>query len=266
MAVPPRRRLDGRAAAPPRRRAPAAAADRRRAGAGRASSSRRPTACCSPPAPRREAAARAGIARMRFATSVDDDLRPFYDRFSRDPVIGRAVRSNPGLRVRRQPDPWETLLGAITEQLIELQRAMEIQRRLIAAFGYRCPATGMRDAPTPAVIAAPGAGPARLLRPRAQARAGHAPLRRGGGGRAARPARPRPAAAALDARDRPVDVRDGRPARPGPLRPRARPATSASSRSSAAWSRATRGRAPTRPRCAGSSSATASGRGSPACT
>jgi DNA-3-methyladenine glycosylase II len=100
-----------------------------------------------------EAVARAGIARMRFATSVDDDLRPFYDRFRDDPVIGRALRSNPGLRVRRQPHPWETLLGAITEQLIELERAMEIQRRLIRAFGYRCPATGMRDAPTPAAIA-----------------------------------------------------------------------------------------------------------------
>ena len=108
-----------------------------------------------------EPAARAGIARMRFATAVDDDLRPFYDRFRDDPVIGRAVRSNPGLRVRRQPDPWETLLGAITEQLIELERAKGIQRRLIAAFGYRCPATGMRDAPLPAAIAAQA--PARLV-------------------------------------------------------------------------------------------------------
>jgi DNA-3-methyladenine glycosylase II len=100
-----------------------------------------------------ESAARGAIARMRFATSVDDDLRPFYDRFRDDPVIGQAVRSNPALRVRRQPQPWETLLGAITEQLIELQRAMEIQRRLIRAFGYRCPRTGLRDAPTPAAIA-----------------------------------------------------------------------------------------------------------------
>jgi DNA-3-methyladenine glycosylase II len=108
-----------------------------------------------------EAAARAGIARMRFATSVDDDLRPFYDRFRDDPVIGRAVRSNLGLRVRRQPDPWETLLAAITEQLIELERAMEIQRRLIRAFGYRCPRTGLQDAPTPPAIAAQA--PAQLV-------------------------------------------------------------------------------------------------------
>jgi DNA-3-methyladenine glycosylase II len=99
-------------------------------------------------------AAWAGIDRMRFATGVDDDLRPFYDRFRDDPVIGRSVRSNPGLRVRRQPQPWETLLGAITEQLIELERAMAIQRRMIAAWGYRCPQTGLRDGPTPAAIAA----------------------------------------------------------------------------------------------------------------
>ena len=110
---------------------------------------------------RTEAAAREGITRMRFATSVDDDLRPFWDRFRGDPVIGRMVRTDPRLRVRRQPDPWETLYGAITEQLIELVRAMEIQRRLIHAFGYRCPATGLRDAPAPAVIAAQA--PARLV-------------------------------------------------------------------------------------------------------
>jgi DNA-3-methyladenine glycosylase II len=101
-----------------------------------------------------EAAAQAAIARMRFATGVDDDLRPFYERFRDDPVIGRSVRSHYALRVRRQPQPWQTLLAAITEQLIELERAMVIQKRLIGAFGYRCPATGLRDAPEPAVIAA----------------------------------------------------------------------------------------------------------------
>jgi 3-methyladenine DNA glycosylase/8-oxoguanine DNA glycosylase len=108
-----------------------------------------------------EDAARAGIERMRFATGVDDDLRPFYDRFAGDPVIGRSVRTNVKLRVRRQPDPFQTLVAAVTEQLIELERAKSIQRRLIAAFGYRCPATGMRDAPTAAVIAAQA--PARLV-------------------------------------------------------------------------------------------------------
>jgi DNA-3-methyladenine glycosylase II len=108
-----------------------------------------------------EAAAHAGIERMRFATGVDDDLRPFYERFRDDPVIGRSVRTEYALRVRRQPDPWQTLIASITEQLIELERAMVIQRRLIAAFGYRCPVTGMRDVPAPDVIARQA--PARLV-------------------------------------------------------------------------------------------------------
>ena len=107
-----------------------------------------------------ESAAAEGIARMRFATGVDDDLRPFHDAFRGDPVIGRAVRSHPHLRVRRRPVPWEALVAAITEQLIEFERAVAIQRRLIAAMGLRCAASGLRDAPPPAAVA--GAAPARL--------------------------------------------------------------------------------------------------------
>ncbi|MGZ8649038.1 MAG: DNA-3-methyladenine glycosylase family protein, partial [Solirubrobacteraceae bacterium] len=107
-----------------------------------------------------EAAAAYGIERMRFATGVDDDLRPFQDAFRGDPYIGAAVRSRPQLRVRRRPEPWEALAAAITEQLIELERALVIQRRLIGKLGRRCPRTGLRDAPTPAAVAA--LGPAEL--------------------------------------------------------------------------------------------------------
>jgi DNA-3-methyladenine glycosylase II len=99
-------------------------------------------------------AAAEGIDRLRFATGVDDDLRPFHDRFRDDPVIGRAVRANPYLRVRRKCRPWEALLAAVTEQLIEFERAVAIQRRLIARLGRRCPHSGLRDVPGPEVIAA----------------------------------------------------------------------------------------------------------------
>ena len=99
-------------------------------------------------------AARAAIGRMRWATGVDEDLRPFYDRFAGDAVIGKAVRSHPHLRIHRRPVPWEALAWAITEQLIELQRALEIQRRLVRRFGRRCPHSGLRDMPEPARIAA----------------------------------------------------------------------------------------------------------------
>ena len=52
-------------------------------------------------------------------------------------MIGRAVRAHPELRVRRNPDPWETLMWSITEQLIDMPRATAIQRRMIAAYGRR---------------------------------------------------------------------------------------------------------------------------------
>ena len=99
-----------------------------------------------------EAAAREGIARMRFARGIDDDLADFHARFRDDPVIGRAVRADPSLRVRRNPDPWETLMWSITEQLIDMPRATAIQRRMIAAFGRRF--DGLRDSPSAETIAA----------------------------------------------------------------------------------------------------------------
>jgi 3-methyladenine DNA glycosylase/8-oxoguanine DNA glycosylase len=93
------------------------------------------------------AAGEEGIARMRFALGVDDDLRPFHERFRWDPLLGRALRANPRLRVRRRPDPFEALAWAICEQLIEVQRAVAILRRIVRRLGRSCPRTGLLDAP-----------------------------------------------------------------------------------------------------------------------
>jgi 3-methyladenine DNA glycosylase/8-oxoguanine DNA glycosylase len=94
------------------------------------------------------------IARMRFALGVDDDLRPFYDRFRFDPLIGPLVRANPHTRVVRRPDPFEALAWAITEQLIEFERAAAIQRRIVFRLGRRCDRTGLRDLPAAATLGA----------------------------------------------------------------------------------------------------------------
>ena len=99
-----------------------------------------------------EASAREGIARMRFSAGIDDDLEAFHVRFRDDPLIGRALRARPWLRVRRNPDPWETLMWSITEQLIDVPRAVAIQRRMIATLGRR--AAGLRDSPSAETIAA----------------------------------------------------------------------------------------------------------------
>ena len=106
-------------------------------------------------------AANEGVRRMRFALGVDEDHREYHERFRGDRFIGRALRERPHLRVRRRPDPWEALAWAICEQLIEFDRAVRIERRLIAALGRRCPDTGLRDAPTASVVAAEA--PARLV-------------------------------------------------------------------------------------------------------
>jgi 3-methyladenine DNA glycosylase/8-oxoguanine DNA glycosylase len=98
-------------------------------------------------------AAEWGIERMRRALGVDLDLREFYERFRFDSLIGPSLRASPGLRPPGKPDPFEALAWAICEQLIEIERAAAIQRRLVFRLGRHCASSGMRDAPSAQVIA-----------------------------------------------------------------------------------------------------------------
>jgi 3-methyladenine DNA glycosylase/8-oxoguanine DNA glycosylase len=93
------------------------------------------------------------VERMRFATGVDEDHREFHEAFRDDPLIGRAVCTYPHLRVRRRTCPWEAFMWAVTEQLIAYDDAVLIQRRIIRALGTRCPATGLVEGPSAAVVA-----------------------------------------------------------------------------------------------------------------
>jgi DNA-3-methyladenine glycosylase II len=104
----------------------------------------------------------AGIERMRFALSVDEDLAPFYRSFRSDRLIGSVIRRLPHLRPRRRPWPWEALAWAITSQLIEAVRASAIQRRIVRRWGPSLGggAPALRDLPCAAVIA--GRAPAEL--------------------------------------------------------------------------------------------------------
>ena len=101
-----------------------------------------------------------GIERMRLALGIDQDLRPFYERFRFDPLIGPAVRSDPRLRAAGRPDPFEVLAWTVCEQLIEYERAAAIQRRIVTRLGRHCPESGLRDSPPAAVLA--GQSPALL--------------------------------------------------------------------------------------------------------
>lgn len=106
------------------------------------------------------AAAAHGIRRLRFALGIDDDLRPFYRRFADDPLLGPSLRARPWLRARRRPEPFEALAWAICEQLVDFDRAVEIERMLVRRLGRRCSHSGLRDAPDAAAVTA--AAPALL--------------------------------------------------------------------------------------------------------
>lgn len=104
--------------------------------------------------------AAAAIARMRFALAVDDDLRPFWERYRDDPLIGASLRRAPWLRITRRPLAFEALAWAVCEQLIESTRAAAIERRIVWALGPRCADSGLRDVPSPSALA--GCAPAQL--------------------------------------------------------------------------------------------------------
>ncbi|MFL5782795.1 MAG: DNA-3-methyladenine glycosylase family protein [Thermoleophilaceae bacterium] len=103
-------------------------------------------------APTRDAAAW-GVDRMRFALGVDHDVRPFQRAFRRDRLIGPVIRRKPWLRPIRRPEPFEALAWAITEQLIDSDRAVRIQRALTRRWGRRSACGTMRDAPAAAELA-----------------------------------------------------------------------------------------------------------------
>lgn len=104
--------------------------------------------------------AEAAIARMRFALGVDDDLRPFWELYRDDPLVGPSLRRRPWLRAKRRPFAFEALAWAICEQLIQTSQAVRIEARIVRALGVRCAQTGLRDVPTAAALA--DCSPARL--------------------------------------------------------------------------------------------------------
>lgn len=104
--------------------------------------------------------AEAAISRMRFALGVDDDLRPFWERYRDDPLVGPSLRRRPWLRITRRPMAFEALAWAICEQLIQVSQANLIEARIVRGLGPRCEQTGLRDVPAPATLAA--CSPARL--------------------------------------------------------------------------------------------------------
>jgi 3-methyladenine DNA glycosylase/8-oxoguanine DNA glycosylase len=97
---------------------------------------RRPVATetrARPPAGREQL--ETAIERARHALALDDDLGEFYETFRGDPLLGPQIKRMPWLRARRCAWPWEAFAWAVTEQLIEVERAQSIQRRILGRWG-----------------------------------------------------------------------------------------------------------------------------------
>jgi 3-methyladenine DNA glycosylase/8-oxoguanine DNA glycosylase len=114
------------------------------------------------PAPAAEAQLEIAIERMRFALAVDDDLGELHRRFRRDRLVGPLLRRLPRFRPQRRPWPWEALAAAVVGQLIEADRAIRIERRIVGRWGPRLGdgREALRDVPPAATIA--GRAPAEL--------------------------------------------------------------------------------------------------------
>ncbi len=121
-----------------------------------------PLAVARDPEPAGAAELEVAIARMRFVLGLDYDLGEFHRRFRRDPLLGPLIRRMPAFRPRRRVWPWEALAAAVVGQLIEAERAVTIERRIVGRWGARHGAgrEALRDVPGPAAIA--GRAPAEL--------------------------------------------------------------------------------------------------------
>jgi DNA-3-methyladenine glycosylase II len=122
----------------------------------------RPIAVAGEPAPAGRAQLEWAIERMRFVLGVDYDLGEFHRRFCRDPLVGTLIRRFPDFRPRRRVWPWEALAAAVVGQLIEAQRAITIERRIVGRWGPRLGEgrQALRDVPAATTIA--GRAPAEL--------------------------------------------------------------------------------------------------------
>jgi 3-methyladenine DNA glycosylase/8-oxoguanine DNA glycosylase len=76
-----------------------------------------------------------GLEQLRFVLAVDDDHSEFLRRFADDELIGRATRHLRGLRPLRTATVAHALLRAIAAQLITMQEARDIERRVARVAG-----------------------------------------------------------------------------------------------------------------------------------
>jgi 3-methyladenine DNA glycosylase/8-oxoguanine DNA glycosylase len=96
------------------------------------------------------------VEQARFMLTLDDDTSEFHRRYARDPLIGPAVQRLRGLRPRRKATVTHAVIRAISGQLIQASRALELERSIIRACGEDPPSRESLARLSPAQLTSTG--------------------------------------------------------------------------------------------------------------
>ena len=92
------------------------------------------------------------LEEARFVLAVDDDTSEFHRRFDRDPLLGRAARTLRGLRPLRKATVAHAVLRAVSGQLVQARRALQIERSVTRACGASPPTREALASLSPAAL------------------------------------------------------------------------------------------------------------------
>ena len=101
------------------------------------------------------------VDRARFLLALDDDTSEFHRRFTRDPLLGPAVRRLRGLRPLRRATVTHAAVRAVCGQLVQARRALEMERRVTRLCGSDPPTREAVAALSPAQLCRTGLSPSR---------------------------------------------------------------------------------------------------------
>ncbi|HME01312.1 MAG TPA: hypothetical protein VKM93_28870 [Terriglobia bacterium] len=93
------------------------------------------------------------LVERQFATHLD--LAPFYRLAQADPVLSKLAAHFDGMRIPQAPTVYESLIGAILEQQVNLTFAHQVKKALIETYGTGVEHQGRRynAFPEPAALA-----------------------------------------------------------------------------------------------------------------
>jgi 3-methyladenine DNA glycosylase/8-oxoguanine DNA glycosylase len=96
------------------------------------------------------------VDEARFMLALEDDTTEFHRRHARDPLIGPTVQRLRGMRTRRKATVTHAAIRAVSGQLIQAGRALEIERSIVRACGEDPPSRSSLAALSPARLTATG--------------------------------------------------------------------------------------------------------------